>query len=891
MIRNRLRTTPSQSYILIITLLLSFVFNASSLCQASQQNTAFLPFKINSVSNSPEMAAEADAALFQALMDENVSPISRETASRLADYKAVWPPANSVLEKVTNSTGFANVAAGTITVIGNRLSIDIKVVDTLSPSTPVYFYRHAIERSALKNGIDDIVIEVLTYTDREHRIATITPEGNKRVDSGAILRKIQTKTGDIYNPAILREDLKAIYAMGYFNDVQIDLQDSDKGKVVTFRVVEKPIISSVVFEGQSELKEEEVRAAANIKEYHILNPTQITTGKEALLALYESKGYYNCTIETEISYPSESGAVVTFNIDEGDKIYIEEITLEGNNSFDADDILDQIESKEKGWLTWLTADGLLDMDKIRQDADRIVAFYNNSGFLDARVGEPVVTQEEDSILLHFIIEEGPRYRVGTVDFAGDLVVDKKVLARKVTVRTEPYLNRQILREDILSITDVYSELGYAFASIRPKTAKSATGDRIDITFQIDKGELVYIDRIIISGNSRTRDNVIRRELRIVEGGIFDSAALRRSNQALQRLSYFEEINITPEPTSDPTRMNIVISVKEKPTGTFSIGAGYSSSDGAILTGSISENNFLGRGDTLSFSAEVGGSSARYNLGYTDPRLNDSQLSWGVDLYNTETEYDDYDKDTMGAGIRIGYPIWEKWRLFANYSLSNTELSDIDDDASQVIILSEDINITSAIKATLVRDTRDKTFMATRGSRTELSAKYAGGLLMGDASFTKFEGSSSWYFPMPLDLVFHAKGAAGYVVENESGMLPVYDRFFLGGIKNMRGFEFADMSPTLEGDKIGGNIMWYTNWELIFPISDAQGVKGMLFTDIGEVTDEDDLADTSYGVQQSVGLGLAWNSPMGPLILVWGYNLDPQGDQEASVFDFSMGGNF
>ena len=890
MIRNRLRTKPSQSYFLIITVV-SFVLLASSLCQASQQSTAFLPFKINSVGNSQEMMTEADAGLFQALADEGVSPISRETASRLADYNAAWPPPNSVLEKVTTSTGYANVAVGTITVIGNRLSIDFKVVDTLSPSTPAYFYRHAIERSALQNDIDDLVIEILTYTDREHRIAAITPEGNKRVDSGAILRKIRTKTGDIYDPSILREDLKAIYGMGYFNDVQIDLEDSEKGKVVIFKVIEKPIISSVIFQGQDELKEEEIRAAANIKEYHILNPTQISTGKEALLALYESKGYYNCVIETDISYPADSGAVVTFNIDEGEKIYIEDIRTEGNNSFDSDDILDQIESKEKGWLTWLTADGLLDMEQIRMDGDRIVAFYNNHGFLDARVGEPVVTQEDDSILLHFIIEEGPRYRVGTVDFTGDLVVDKKVLANKVTVRKEPYLNRQILREDILSITDAYSELGYAFASVRPKTAKSATGDRIDITFQIDKGELVYIDRIIISGNSRTRDNVIRRELRIVEGGIFDSAALRRSNEALQRLSYFDEINITPEPSSDPTRMNIVINVKEKPTGTFSIGAGYSSTDSIILTGSISENNFLGRGDTLSLSAEVSGSSARYNLGYTDPRLNDSELSWGVDLYNTEVEYDDYDKETLGAGIRIGYPIWEKWRLFANYSLSNTELSDVDDDASQVIILSEDINITSAIKATLVRDTRDKTFMATKGSRTELSAKYAGGLLMGDASFTKFEANTSWYFPMPLDLVFHAKGAAGYVFENEEDMLPVYDRFFLGGIKTMRGFEFADLSPTLDGDKIGGNVMWYTNWELIFPISDAQGVKGMFFTDIGQVTDEDDLADTEYGVQQSVGLGLAWNSPMGPLLLVWGYNLDAEEDQDQSVFDFSMGGNF
>ncbi|CAG35010.1 related to outer membrane protein [Desulfotalea psychrophila LSv54] len=756
----------------------------------------------------------------------------------------------------------------------------------------------------MTTAFEELVGEVLSYTDREHRIAAISPQGNARVDSGAILRKINSKAGDIYDPATLRQDLKAIYAMGYFNDVQVDVKETAKGKTVTFNVVEKPLVSSVLFVGLKELKQEDVQAVANIKEHRIINPAQISAAKEAIISLYESKGFYNCTVKSEISYPAESGgAVVTFNIVEGHKVYVEEISFEGNKNFDAGELEDILETKEKSWLTWLTAAGLLDMEKIKQDGNRLLAYYNNHGFLDAKVGEPQVRQEGDLVYLHFVIAEGPRYRIGLIDFSGDLMIDKKTLAKLVSVRNEPYLNRGLMRDDIMNITDAYSELGYAFASVKPRTRKSAVGNRIDITFDIAKNDLVYIDRITINGNVRTRDNVIRRELRIVEGGLFDSAALRKSNKALQRLGYFKEVNITPEPTSDPSRMNIVVNIKEKPTGSFSIGVGYSTTDGIIVSGKISENNFLGRGDTLSLSGDIGGISSNFNLGYTNPHLNDSELSWGADLFNTEREFDDYDKKRTGAGLRVGYPIWQEWRLFSNYSITDTKLTDIKDNASWIIKNSADINLSSAVKFTLVSDDRDKQFMPTEGSRTSISLKYAGGPLMGDAQFYKVEASTSWYFPAFLGTTYHLKGAAGYAGETETDKLPVYERFYLGGMNSMRGFEYAKMSPVdkLSGDRVGGNMMWYTNVEWIFPISDAQGVNGMTFFDIGQVSGEDlngstlngsSAIETEYNdVKMDVGLGLMWNSPMGPLTITWGYNLDPLDDEDPSVFNFSMGGNF
>jgi outer membrane protein insertion porin family len=575
-------------------------------------------------------------------------------------------------------------------------------------------------------------------------------------------------------------------------------------------------------------------------------------------------------------------------------MYIKEISVEGNTTFDDDELLDQIETREKWFMSWLTEGGLLDMNMVQQDAARIVTYYNDQGFLEAKIGEPEIKQEEEWLYVKFIVEEGTRFKLGTVDFTGDLLQGKDEMMKLLTIQDKEYLSRQAIRDDILKLTDYYSEAGFAFADIRPIIKKTPAGDYMDVTFDISKNNLVYIERISIRGNSRTRDNVIRRELRIAEGGVFDSKALRESTQALQRLSYFEEVNIIPEPSLNPDRMNVIVEVKEKSTGNFSIGAGFSSADNLILMGQISENNFLGRGDTLSLSGNVSGSSSRYNLGYTNPHLNDSALSWGLDLFSTEREYDDYTKDSVGGGIRIGYPVFGKWKVFGNYSYTDTDLTDVSENASFIIKESVDLHITSAVKMSLVRDTRNRLYGASEGSRNVVSVKYAGGPLGGDAQFTKVEGSSGWYFPIPFKTVFHVEGSAGQVFENDDDKLPVYERFYLGGLNSVRGFEFGKISPVdpLTGDRIGGDKMWYTNVELIFPLLETQGLNGLVFYDAGQVMDDDeDWGDATENIKNAVGLGIQWLSPMGPLSVVLGFNLDPLDDEDDSVWDFSVGGNF
>jgi outer membrane protein insertion porin family len=846
---------------------------------------------MSSLSGNTKLTADADSILAVALSENGFSFLGREKAESLLDYGSPWPPDTATLAGVEFFSEYDNLVAGSLTEIGGQVSLDVKLIDLLSPDDSKYF---SIQGAAsdLESLLRDLIKKITAFTSRQSIVSSISPAGNKKIDSGAILKNISTKPGDPYDPAALREDLKSIFRLGYFDDVRIEVSQEADGKAVIFRIDEKPVIKSIAFEGIDELKEETVKEVATTKVQSILNPAQIKRDADAIQLLYKTKGYYNTTATPKITFPTTDSAEVRFVIDEGKKIHIKDISFEGNTTFDDDELEDEIETNTKGWFSWITDSGLLDYDKLNQDAGRIINFYGNHGFLEAKIGDPIVKQEEEWLYVTFIIEEGTRFKVGNVEIEGDTLDDKDALLKLLTITKEEYVSRQILRDDILKITDHFSEKGYANANIRPLIKAAEEKNTLNIAISIDKGELVYINRITISGNDRTRDNVIRRELKVAEGGIFNAKALRDSLQKLQYLDFFEEVSITPEKSFDTSTVDLSVEVKEKSTGQFTIGAGYSSVDDLILMGQIAENNFLGRGDTVALSADIGGSSNKYNLQYKNPRFRDSQLSWGIDIFDMEREYNDYTKDSRGGVLSFGYPVWEEWRGFGSYAYTDTNLSDIADDASFIIRNSVDIHVTSAVKFSLQRDSRNRRFGATKGSRHNVSVEYAGGPLGGDSQFTKLEGSTSWYFPLFWSTVFHFHGAAGQAFENEDNALPVYERFYLGGLRTVRGFDYGDISPIdpATGDRIGGDKMWYTNFEYIFPVLADQGINGVLFFDLGNVfNDDEDWGFDNY--KKSVGVGVRWFSPIGPLRLEWGYNLDPEPDEDDSVWDFSIGGVF
>ncbi|MEW6593421.1 MAG: outer membrane protein assembly factor BamA [Thermodesulfobacteriota bacterium] len=894
-------------FVLIVLLLSLCSLAAAASADAAPPRSAalFLPLKVNTAAAPETLTAQADQALQEVLAPKGITMLPRSEAAKQINYQKSWPPAVDAVVALAAAQNANYVAAGSLTQLGETLSIDLVVLDLLGQEPPRYVFQRAESAAALSSALDRAVREVLAHTDRELLIAKIEIRGNQKTDSGAIMKQIKSQAGDVYAAGPLRDDLKNIFKMGYFDDVQLEVADTGQGREVTFVVTEKAVIGQVNLAGNKEMEEKEIKDVLSVHPNTILSTKEVQNSVENIKKLYREKGFYNTEVTAKLDYPKPERVNIQFAISEGVKVYIKEIRIAGNTAFSEKEIKKVMATSEKGLLSWITESGRLKRDILDQDRSRIGAFYHNHGYIEAQIGEPEVKREGEWLFITFNVSEGDRYRVGTIDLAGDLIEDKNDLLGQVKLGEEKFFSRQVLREDVMRLTDRYAEHGYAFAEVNPRLQKNPDLKRMDVVIDLKKGILVHVNRIVIKGNSRTRDKVIRREMQIKEGGIFDATAMRKSTEKLQRLEYFEEVNINPEPTVQDDLMDVIVDVKEKPTGTFSVGAGYSSVDHLSFMGEVSQNNFMGKGQRVSLAANLSSASTRFNLSFTEPRLDDSKLLFGFDAYNWMREYDDYTKDSNGGALRFGYPIWEKWHLFWAYGFDDTQLSDLKPTAAQVILDSANINTTSYVRLGAVRDTRNRPSDPSKGEVHNIAVKHAGGVLGGDSAFTKWEASTNWYFPwtgVPYlkeinrpwfnDTVLRLKGAIGYAVENEEGKLPVYEKFYLGGLNTVRGFDSSKISPLdpVTGERIGGEKMWYMNAEWIFSIAQEIGLKGVAFFDAGNVYTDSETWDVG-DLKKAVGVGFRWLSPMGPLRLEWGYNIDPAPGEDQGVWDFSIGGGF
>jgi outer membrane protein insertion porin family len=445
----------------------------------------------------------------------------------------------------------------------------------------------------------------------------------------------------------------------------------------------------------------------------------------------------------------------------------------------------------------------------------------------------------------------------------------------------------------LSLSEIYSNEGYAFVDVSPDIKEDDKEHKVDITYRIVKGKKVRFRRISITGNDRTRDKVIRRELNVIEGGYFSGNKLKRSTQNLYRLGFFEEVEVNTKKGSSDEEMILDIHVKERPTGMFSFGIGYSSVEHMIGTIQISQNNLFGRGQSLSGKASLSDKAARYTLSFIEPWLFDKPLSAGIDLYNWEYEYDEYTKDSNGGKLKLGFPLGlDLTRGSAIYTYDDAEIRDVLETASQAIKDMIGRSVTSSLTLGVSRDSRDRRFNARKGSVNSLSVEYAGGFLGGDNYFTKYRARSAWFFPFFLNSAFSIQGKWGYIDQRPGGELPVYEKFTLGGMNTVRGFKYGDISPVdpATGDRIGGEKMMVYNVEFRFPLQKEQGVMGILFFDAGNVFTKDEDY-TFSGIRSGTGVGIRWYSPVGPLRLEWGKNLNPKPGETESVWEFTIGTPF
>lgn len=743
------------------------------------------------------------------------------------------------------------------------------------------------------------------------KIVEVRIAGNHRIESAAILNVISVKAGDILHDEKTDADLRAIYKLGQFQDIRVTTEETGKGTVLVYTVQEKPVVRDIKFVGNKELGTDKLKDALEFRQNSILSTKDLAKSVAKMKKLYGDEGYYLAEIEPVVEKRTPEELAITFKIVEGKKILIRTIHFDGNKAFSDRQLRKVMETKEKWFLSWLTGAGTYKEEVLKNDSLLIADHYMNNGYINVKVGEPVVklTDAKDALEVFIGITEGEQFRVGDIDFKGDLLEPVSELRKHIKAEPGQIFSRSTLRADIASLTDLYADKGYAFVNVNPLTKADSVKLSVDLTFDMEKGELVSLERINIAGNPKTRDKVVRRELRITEGELYSATGMKRSKQNLMNTGYFEEANLATAKGSAGNKLDVNIDVKEKPTGAFSVGGGYSSLDGIIGQGSVQQSNFLGLGLKANVSGSIGGKSQTYSLGLTDPYFLDTKWTLGADVYRTQRDYSDYTRRLTGGDIKGGYPINDFIGTFFMYKY---EIKDIfnPQQAYQDFHTTDPDNYplgrttTSSIMASITHNNTDYRLDPSTGFINSFTAEYAG--LGGNNKFARYTLENTWFHPVYKKLIFSTKLALGYVQEVEGQKVPIDEKFYLGGIFSLRGYKARTVSPvkplgvvdpqsvTLSDQKVylGGNKEVYGNTEFTFPLLADVGVKGVVFFDYGNAVDD------SYGkmfssLLMSYGGGIRWASPLGPLRLEYGIPINPRPtlDSPSGKFEFSIGSLF
>jgi outer membrane protein insertion porin family len=760
--------------------------------------------------------------------------------------------------------------------------------------------------------------------------------GNVRVEDEGIRLHLKNRAGASYDPGIVEQDVKAIFRMGFFDDVRAELSADG---VLTYAVKEKPYVREIKIQGNSQLGKEKIETALGIVPRSVLDRGKVIEGVEKVRKLYSDQGYVNARVDYVVSTEANNQAVVVLDVLEGARLLIKRISFEGNKTFSESDLKDLIATKEESILSLLTNRGVLDRDILTNDVAILSNHYLDHGYIDHKFDDPVVLRARDGLEIVIRVHEGDQYRVGKVEIGGELIEDGKQILKKIKITSGQIFRGSRLREDITSLTDMYTNKGFAFAQVDPVTNVNAQDKNVDIALIVTRGPPVYFNRVLVSGNNKTRDNVVRRELLTTEQELFSGNMVTQSRNALQRTGYFEDVQLTTKKTDQPDTVDLHVDVKEGSTGTFSLGAGYSSGDGFIFNASVAEKNFYGRGQGVSGNFSIGSSRQDFIFSFNEPYWNESRMSLGFDAFNTEREYNAFDERRVGFGVNTSYPlkyaslpffgadkrtralgsdelpedspptIWDYMRGGVSYDLTRESISGIDAGASQSIKDEKGTSLTSAVTPGITYDSRDHFFNPTEGAKSAFSVKTAG--LGGDNRFLKADLNGRWYYPLLKDpnwggaYVLSLGGGLGYGIgfgkTSDSSELPLFERFFLGGMNSVRGFAERSIGPketscvtdnsgtatcTETTDVIGGDKSAFFNAEIMFPVMEEYGLRGVAFFDMGNAFNGSNFGLADF--RRSVGIGGRWMSPFGPLRVELGFPLNKQPGDDTSVIGFSIG---
>jgi outer membrane protein insertion porin family len=753
--------------------------------------------------------------------------------------------------------------------------------------------------------------------DDERRVVEIRVEGNRRVEAEAVRRSLRTKVGASLDPARSAEDLRAVWALGYFQNVELLVQRLPQGVAYVVRVEERPVIRFVQLRGNEELSQEDLKDDIDAKANTILDMETVRSSVQKIQAKYVEKGYFLAEVTHQIK-PVESSAGgsvdVVFVINERAKVMVKQISLIGAEKVPAAALKEVMITREGGYFSFFTGEGTYREDAFQRDLQVIQFAYYDRGFINVRIDKPTVQLSADKrdiyITLH--ITEGEAYDIGKIDFDGDLLegVSKEQMASLMRSQPGQRFNRTQLSQDILSVSDLYYDRGYAYANINPVTGVNADSKTVDLTFAVEQGPKVTIERIDVSGNSKTRDKVIRRELRVYEGELYSGTGVRRSKERVTALGFFETVEITQRPGSQADTIVLQVEVKEKATGTFQVGLGFSNVENFIFTAQIAQNNFLGWGQSVSASAQISGLRSLVQLSFYDPYFLDTNYLLSAEFFRTQADFEGFIRNSTGGSVSIGYQFIDDLLGTVGYSREYVNV-EAGQNLGAVLLANQFLSgVTSSARLSLSFDRRDNRLFPSRGFIHYGSVESAPGLLGGTFLFNRYTAYSRLYFPLPLGFTFKTNATIGYIQQlDQDRPLPISELFYVGGINSVRGYFLRSISPsvlvprsanpdaTVTEFLVGGNKQLVFNLELEFPIFEKAGLRGVLFYDAGNAfgTNEGFFQDRQnklpLGLFHAAGFGFRWFSPIGPLRFEWGIPLTRRPEDDRILFEFTIGNFF
>ncbi|MEO5363771.1 MAG: outer membrane protein assembly factor BamA [Magnetococcus sp. DMHC-8] len=728
-------------------------------------------------------------------------------------------------------------------------------------------------------------------------IRSIRVEGSQRIEPETVRSYLKLDVGNTFSADAARNSLNALFATGFFKDVALD----QEGDVLVVRVVENPMIREITFDGNDAFGADDLKKIVTTKARSIYDRAKSERDLAALRQAYRVKGLFLAKIELQTRSVENNQVDLVYQIREGEKSKVQEVRIIGNHGMSEKQLVKKLLIQPSDWLSWYTETDTYDREKLLFDQTQLRNVYLDNGYARVRVDSSVaeLTPDRQAFLVTHTVHEGSRYKVGSVRIVGDFnELPDADLYRALRVVEGEWYSQQKVRESVEKLTDLIGDFGYAFLDIKPERTISDETGTVSIMFQVTKGKRVYVNRVEVSGNTRTQDNVVRREVLLVEGDRFSASKLRTAKSRLQSLNFFENIEVTTPPAGDAELVDVKVKVSEKPTGSFTLGAGYSSQESLLGTVSLSQNNFLGKGQRVVLSVAASGTRDEYNISFVEPYFMGRKLSTGFDLFKRDTDQTRLTairEKSTGGSVNLGFPISDRMTDGITYKLVRTEVHYTGSGLPTTILAEQERlspYLESIISNTLAWDSVDSRLTPTDGRKHTLTTELAG--IGGDVRFARLMTDHNLYYPFDTDKewVGHLRGRLG-IEDGLGDKIPIFERFFLGGTGSLRGFMPAGIGPrTTQGDSYGGTHFEQLNTELFFPLAGVseKGVRGLAFVDVGYLGDRDLPSDVSNpgGLRVSSGVGLHWNSPFGPLRFTLGSPLIKDTNDKTRVFDFSIG---